>query len=618
MPRNPQTFRLGTVVDTNRAMRLPGELATRRTAIFGMSGSGKSNTATVCIEALIRSGEQVVLVDPKGEGWGLRVGSDGKAAGGLDVVIFGGPHADLPLHVEHADRIADFVVETGSSVVLSTLAFDTEQDERRFVTAFLKRLYKLKSQATKPVRTLVALEEAHLFVPQMSGGGKGEYAQLVAAVKRIARQGRSFGIGTLLIDQRTADVANSVITQCELLIVHQLAHKSDRDALNAWVKAYDRDGHAAEFFDQLAALKPGEAWVWSPAWLSTFARVDVDRRATLDTGDTPSNSKAARNAKLAPVNLDELKDQLAEVVHAAEDADPRKLKQQVKTLTAERAKLERRVGDLTAKIEQLARQPKADPKAIEKAVDQALTLRDTIWRQELSKNMQAVAPAITSLKKAMAGLVPAHLNGQADIITAVIPKAAAVQPSPTRLYHAKKPLNPTPAPDVTYNPPDVQADDLRLGKRHRQILDTLAWWESIGNARPGWAKVAALIGSHPNTKTLTNARGELKRHGLIAEGCELTDAGRAAATLPDTPPTLDALHDVWRERMSGRERDLFDYIINQGGEATWPAIADHFGFHPNTKTWTNARGRLNNTYGLTESRGGKLAGTALMYPEGLE
>ena len=54
-------------------LTFPPELAGRRTAVFGISGSGKSNTATVLVEQLLHAGEQVVLIDPKGEGWGLLV-----------------------------------------------------------------------------------------------------------------------------------------------------------------------------------------------------------------------------------------------------------------------------------------------------------------------------------------------------------------------------------------------------------------------------------------------------------------------------------------------------------------------------------------------------------------
>lgn len=70
---------------------LPAELAGRRTAVFGISGSGKSNTATVLIENLLHAGEQVVLVDPKGEGWGLLSTAAGKPSN-LPIVVFGEPN----------------------------------------------------------------------------------------------------------------------------------------------------------------------------------------------------------------------------------------------------------------------------------------------------------------------------------------------------------------------------------------------------------------------------------------------------------------------------------------------------------------------------------------------
>ena len=67
---------------------LPVEIAGRRTAVFGMSGSGKSNSGTVIIEGLADAGEQFVLVDPKGEGHGLLSLANGKPSD-IDVVVFG-------------------------------------------------------------------------------------------------------------------------------------------------------------------------------------------------------------------------------------------------------------------------------------------------------------------------------------------------------------------------------------------------------------------------------------------------------------------------------------------------------------------------------------------------
>ncbi len=44
-------------IHLSRNLDLPAELAGRRTAVFGISGSGKSNTATVIVESLLTAGE---------------------------------------------------------------------------------------------------------------------------------------------------------------------------------------------------------------------------------------------------------------------------------------------------------------------------------------------------------------------------------------------------------------------------------------------------------------------------------------------------------------------------------------------------------------------------------
>jgi DNA helicase HerA-like ATPase len=94
-------------------LQLPQEVGTETIAILGRRGSGKSNTATVIAEELIRAGQQVVVIDPKGEAWGLKAQGDGGP--GLDVIVFGDPQGDLPLRDEHGPVVADFVVGAGRS-----------------------------------------------------------------------------------------------------------------------------------------------------------------------------------------------------------------------------------------------------------------------------------------------------------------------------------------------------------------------------------------------------------------------------------------------------------------------------------------------------------------------
>lgn len=57
-------------------------------AILGKTGSGKSNTAKVIAEYLMRAKERVCYVDPTGTAWGLRMDAAGEKPSQFKPVIF--------------------------------------------------------------------------------------------------------------------------------------------------------------------------------------------------------------------------------------------------------------------------------------------------------------------------------------------------------------------------------------------------------------------------------------------------------------------------------------------------------------------------------------------------
>ena len=57
--------------------------------------------------------------NPMGVWWGLRVGADGRGPG-YPVVVFGGEHADLPLDEDKASELADALVATNVSAVITS------------------------------------------------------------------------------------------------------------------------------------------------------------------------------------------------------------------------------------------------------------------------------------------------------------------------------------------------------------------------------------------------------------------------------------------------------------------------------------------------------------------
>ncbi len=98
------------------------------------------------------------------------------------------------------------------------------------LTAAVARLlfqYKLHQTHEERRRDplLLVCEEAHRYVPDR---GEAEYAEAQVAVRRIAREGRKYGLGLMLVSQRPADVESTVISQCGTWLVLRLTNSADQ------------------------------------------------------------------------------------------------------------------------------------------------------------------------------------------------------------------------------------------------------------------------------------------------------------------------------------------------------------------------------------------------------
>lgn len=98
------------------------------------------------------------------------------------------------------------------------------------LAAMLARLlfqYKIYQTTDERKRDpiLLVCEEAHRYVPNR---GDAEYAAAQTAIRRIAREGRKYGIGLMLVSQRPADVESTVISQCGTWLVLRLTNAADQ------------------------------------------------------------------------------------------------------------------------------------------------------------------------------------------------------------------------------------------------------------------------------------------------------------------------------------------------------------------------------------------------------
>ncbi|MEX7536679.1 ATP-binding protein [Providencia rettgeri] len=96
--------------------------------------------------------------------------------------------------------------------------------------AIARIVFQLKVWQTETERqnspVLLVCEEAHRYVPNR---GEAQYEAAQSAVRRIAKEGRKYGVGLLLVSQRPSEVESTVLSQCNSWIVLRITNDADRE-----------------------------------------------------------------------------------------------------------------------------------------------------------------------------------------------------------------------------------------------------------------------------------------------------------------------------------------------------------------------------------------------------
>lgn len=502
-------------------LNLPVEAVTQTFCILAKRGVGKSYTASVMAEEMLKAGQTVIALDPTGAWWGLR--------SLYPVVIFGGEHADVPLEESAGEVIAKSIVDNRFPAVLDLSLFRKRQ-MIRFMVAFAETLYRLNREAVH-----LFVDEADAFAPQARNYG-GDENRMLGAMEDIVRRGRKRGIGCTLITQRPAVLNKNVLTQAECLIALRMNHPKDIGAIEEWVNVHADPAVAEEMIDSLPSLAVGEAWFWSPGWGDIFKRVRVRQRETFDSGATPKAGETPKRPKhLAEIDLAKLGEQIKATVEKAKADDPRELKR---------------------RIAELERQAKARPSErvevpVEKRVEVPVLRNGQLDRTEkIADRLEAVATKALAEASELKRLIS----------PAFAPKPVAVRPAPRDPVMRTGGGNP-------------------LTNRQREKVMQRA--RPTGNAGPlprgESAVLAALIqytdGLHPRQLTVLTGYKRSSRDAYLSRLAEkgyveragdrviATDDGRAALPDAEPLPTGEALRDFWLARLPEGERKTLEVLL---------------------------------------------------------
>ncbi len=127
-------------------------------------------------------------------------------------------------------------------------------DVRPTVSAQIGRLafeFNYWNPHSRQFPILLVCEEAHAYIPREGGT---QYEGTRRSMERIAKEGRKYGVGLMVVSQRPHELSETVLAQCSSFICFRISNPDDQAYIRELVP--DSEG---ELIDILASLGRGEA-----------------------------------------------------------------------------------------------------------------------------------------------------------------------------------------------------------------------------------------------------------------------------------------------------------------------------------------------------------------------
>lgn len=253
---------IGHIPGTNYPVLMDKRAAINcHTAVLGVTGTGKSVFSRHLVRTFAADGMKIVCVDFTGE-YTQKFANDNPlhlvapavAAGLFQTVdalqtemakyenqwnVHNIANWEQQLRQGFREVIEDFLNSPHSIGIFELPDVANSTAILSYTRWFFKILFDMARNGEIPDQICVVLEEAHTVVPEWNfAGSEGKGSQaLLNQIGQIALQGRKYGVGFLVIAQRTASVSKTVLTQCNTIIAFQQFDKTSGDFLSNYMSA---------------------------------------------------------------------------------------------------------------------------------------------------------------------------------------------------------------------------------------------------------------------------------------------------------------------------------------------------------------------------------------------
>jgi len=184
-------------------------------------------------------------------------------------------HSGLPGATDIYDMIGRPSDRRGRLVIidLQGLSDTAKQVITALISSEILRAASSKTDRTRPC--FIVYEEAHNFAPA------GQLAVSHRIIKKIAGEGRKFGVGFAVISQRPSKLDPDVTSQCNTLITMRLRNPDDQRFI-----AKTSDMVSAADLEELPGLSTGEALICGRS-IPAPLLVRVGTKALVHGGESP-------------------------------------------------------------------------------------------------------------------------------------------------------------------------------------------------------------------------------------------------------------------------------------------------------------------------------------------
>lgn len=215
------SFEVGRVPNSNFPANINlTDLTLYHSAILGVTGSGKSYLAYQVIESLAEMGVHVLCLDVTG---------DHKRHLRNCVQIKTLSHVEPFLNsAENKIGIIEFHDERTHPIratkLISESAYNWCKKNRR------------DDEIKNPIpKAVIVLEEAHTLIPEWNFNPEKDMQNSVNQISQIVLQARKYGLGFMVISQRTANVTKSILNQCNTVFSFQAYDETGFDFLKNYM-----------------------------------------------------------------------------------------------------------------------------------------------------------------------------------------------------------------------------------------------------------------------------------------------------------------------------------------------------------------------------------------------